>query len=237
MKRVKRLQLDVVLQWFAVVTFGVPLLLYAYKGTFIRTNGDDYCYGAIVKEYGFLKAQSVSYNEISFYNGNRYSLNFLMGIATELPPQILGIFPVLSMSAWGLSIIFVLYQLKRIFRIRSGLPEIFVLSEALLFFTLYRTPNLTQVLFWLAGLAPYLVPLIFNTFLLGILLYLAQRDDISWGWFPLVFLLSFIGAGFSETTAVMEFLWLCLFLICSLRYKRTNRRFLCWLSRHYWEMA
>jgi len=208
------------------ITFGVALALFAIKGTLIRFNGDDYCYAAVIRQYGFLKTQVVSYEEISFYNGNRYSLNFVMGIMSLFPPRAVGLLPGISIALWLSSIFFVIRQVSKILDLEIRLLGVLVLSETLLFLALYRAPNLTEILFWATGLATYLAPLIFNTFLLGVLLYASQQRQLHWSWYVLVALLSFIGGGFSETSAVVQFLWLFTFFCASLVYKRTDRKFL-----------
>jgi len=69
-----------------VIVFALPLLAYAYMGSFMRYSGDDYCYAWILGQNGFWKAQVVSYFQVSTYNGNRYALTFFSGLADLYGP-------------------------------------------------------------------------------------------------------------------------------------------------------
>lgn len=41
------------------VAFAIPLLGFVYNGSFMRYNGDDYCYAASLGQYGFLKRSGI----------------------------------------------------------------------------------------------------------------------------------------------------------------------------------
>jgi hypothetical protein len=68
---------------FGVVTFSLGILAAAYMGSFMRLSRDDYCYGAVVREYGFLQAQVHSYIDHPPYHGDRYSSTFLSGLVIQ----------------------------------------------------------------------------------------------------------------------------------------------------------
>lgn len=70
-----------------VLAFSIPLIAYGVNGAFMRYSGDDYCYAAVLSEYGFWEAQRRSYFEVTTYHGNRYSLTLFSHLADLFGPK------------------------------------------------------------------------------------------------------------------------------------------------------
>jgi hypothetical protein len=78
------------------LAFAIPLAAYTYMGSFIRIIGDDYCYAARLRQFGFWMTQWQSYVSIVGYNGNRYSLNLFSSLVGLFGPQANAVLPGLA---------------------------------------------------------------------------------------------------------------------------------------------
>jgi hypothetical protein len=200
----------------AVIALVLPLIGYAYTGTFMRYSGDDFCYAAELFQRGFWRAQWDSYISVTNYSGNRYSLTLLSGLSGLLGPRSAGALPALAIVLWLGAVVFALRSHPRL-RERSGLGLGLVLTSALLvFYTLYLAPELDQVLYWRSGMLPYLAPLIANTFLVGMVvrqMWPGRRSLLGLIGIAAVTLLA---GGFSETGAALQVGYLGIGLIAYL---------------------
>jgi hypothetical protein len=181
----------------------VPLILMAITGFSSRFLQDDYCYVTRLGGGSFLSNQIQSYLHETTFAGNRYSLSLGMGLAGFLGTWSARILPGLMIILWlgGVYAAFRKLNLP-IYRWLTALVAI-----VLLIMTLSTAPNLTQVLYWRPGMFPYLGPLVAGSWLLVVML---GRSTV-WKWLG-IFLLSWLGAGFSETGAAFQMVWLTGFL-------------------------
>ncbi len=182
---------------------------YAIQGIYSRYLQDDYCYGAEVKSQGFFYAQVDSYFNPMPYNSNRYSLTLFSGISESLGgPYSVPFLPVLAMISWAGAIYFVLFQWQKTRQKPIPTFLLILVSLVLLFFTLYLSRALYQVLLWRSAMLPYLVPAVINTYLAGRTIQLSRREKSSKKYWIELFLVGFLSAGFSETAAIWQFtLW------------------------------
>jgi hypothetical protein len=192
------------------LSFLFGLSAYIVNGSFMRYFGDDYCYGGLLRTFGFWKAQSHSYLNSPPYHGNRYSLTLLSGIFGLLPPVLNGILP-------GLAIVLMLYGIYRlltsageILSFRVQRLEKLLASAVIVFFTLHNAPDLSQSLYWRSGMLPYLAPLIVNVWLFGFILNQLRQEQPSRRIIIFFVLLAFFSAGFSETAAALQLSFLIL---------------------------
>jgi len=196
-----------------VVTLAVPLIAYAYMGSFMRYSGDDYCYAWILGQNGFWKAQVVSYLQVSMFNGNRYSLTFFSGLGDLFGPKSNGLVPGLVVILWILGLALVLRQLTRLVNISTGWLQIFIGAEFLSLWTLVQAPDLYQILYWRTGMLTYLAPLIANAFLLAAILWQWKAHRPNWPVIALVFILAIMAGGFSETGFALQMTYLVMLSI------------------------
>jgi hypothetical protein len=199
----------------------IPLIFHAYAGSFMRLNGDDYCYGATQAKYGFWGAQRYAYEQIGqLYNGNRYSLNLSLAIMGLFPPKLYAVTPGAAILLWLLSILFFLYQLKLFFGLRLHNFEMLFCGLSLIFFTLYFTRDVTQILYWYTGMSTYFMPLVIIILLFGLIFRAARSHKVIF-FLPLIFFVAFLAGGFSETTALLQ---LCCLGILALLAGFSHRR-------------
>ncbi len=209
----------------AVIALVLPLIGYAYTGTFMRYSGDDFCYAAELSQRGFWRAQWESYMSVTNYSGNRYALTLLSGLSGLLGPRSAGALPALAIALWLGAVVFALRSHPRL-EDRRGLGLGLALTSALLvFYTLYLTPELDQVLYWRSGMLPYLAPLITNTFLVGMVV--RQMRPVRRSPLGLIGIaaVALLAGGFSETGVAFQVGYLGLGLIAYLvsRLRRTGQ--------------
>ncbi len=188
-----------------VLAFSIPLIAYGVNGAFMRYSGDDYCYAAVLSEYGFWEAQWRSYFEVTTYHGNRYSLTLFSHLADLFGPKANGWLPGLALILWVGSLYFVFRKAAQLLNRPIKAIEAMLLAEAVVFLVLHRTPDIAQSLYWRSGMLPYFMPLVFNTILLGAFLSIcgqSERPLLLYG--GILFSLAVLGGGFSETGVAFQ---------------------------------
>lgn len=192
------------------VAFAMPLIAHAYNGTFMRINGDEYCYLAVQSQHGFWGTQWYSYQSVSgMYNGNRYSLNFALALLGQFGPRLPSITPALALSLWFTAWFFALWQAAKFWGWKFRWFEVSLITEVIIFFTLYIVSDVTQILYWYGGMAQYMSPLILNGFILGIIFLAARKSSKILS--ICLMILGFLSGGFSETPGVVQVAYLALF--------------------------
>lgn len=184
----------------ACLAFGSAVMAFAITGAQTRYWADDYCYTAVLRTDGFWRAQ------VSFYQhtSDRYSVIPLVGISEMFGPQAIRVWPAVAVLLAGASGVWALGLILTAAGTKFSLVERLFVVLIVLFFTLWQAPNLFQSLYWRSGMLTYFMPLIFLTFMAGLLVWLACREQLrGWG-VPLIVLLAFMTGGFSETTAALQ---------------------------------
>jgi hypothetical protein len=184
------------------LAFAIPLAAYTYMGSFMRIIGDDYCYAAILRQFGFWMTQWQSYVAIGGYNGNRYSLNLFSALVGLFGPKANAALPGLALFAWLVGLAWAWRNGTRLAGLRTVPLSWLLAAEALVFFTLSQAPDLDQVLYWRTGMLTYLAPVITGSILLGFILWQADCPRAKMTLLGATFLLALISAGFSEVGAV-----------------------------------
>jgi hypothetical protein len=167
----------------------VPLLAYAWVGSFSRYTADDYCWAAILGTQGFWQAQVHWYTVYS----PRYAFTFLVNLAELAGPPIVPFLPPLALAGWLAALT---WSLSAVLRLRTA----FVLGALVAFATLQTTPDRAQSLYWQTGLLTYLLPLILATVFLG---WAARPGGGAWR-HAVSFLLTFVAGGLSETYLIPQ---------------------------------
>jgi Family of unknown function (DUF6056) len=167
----------------------LPLVAYAWVGSFSRYTADDYCWAAILGAQGFWQAQVHWYTVYS----PRYAFTFLVNLTELVGPPIVPFLPPLALAGWLAALT---WSLSAVFRLRTA----FVLGALVAFATLQTTPDRAQSLYWQTGLLTYLLPLILASVFLG----LAARSGGGAWRLGLSFLLTFVAGGLSETYLIPQ---------------------------------
>ncbi len=182
----------------------VPFVGYVWTGWYSRYLQDDYCYAAFLRGDNFFATQWHSYFNIGAYSANRYSLTIMMGISEAMGRFTVAFLPGLAVVLWVLGFMALLRQMNLRGWLRLETLECFALSLAIVDLAIYQAPNRVQILYWRAGMLPYLAPLITQNFLgAGIIQASRMRKPTIVGLMGLL-LLAFLAAGFSETGAAFQ---------------------------------
>src|SRR5207253_10529101 len=174
----------------------LPLLVYAWVGSFSRYTADDYCWAGVLRTEGFINAQVAWYTAYS----PRYAFTFLVNLVELAGPAIVPALPALAIVVWVAVLTWSLRQLDvRLAKQQRTVPA-FVLAELVALASLQTAPDLPQSLYWQTGMLTYLLPLVLATFLIGWI----RRGSTRW-WALLVSgLITFVGGGLSETYLVPQ---------------------------------
>jgi hypothetical protein len=184
------------------LAFAIPMAAYTYMGSFMRIIGDDYCYAAVLRQFGFWMTQWQSFVAISGYNGNRYSLNLFSALVGLFGPKANAVLPGLALLAWLAGLVWTWRNGTRLANLCTLPLSRLLVAEVLVFFTLLQAPDLDQALYWRTGMLTYLAPVIIGSILLGLILWQANHPRVQVTLLGATFLLALISAGFSEVGAV-----------------------------------
>jgi hypothetical protein len=193
-----------------IAMFLALISILAIKGTFSRYSQDDYCYGYRFRDSNFWKAQITSYFQPAEYNSNRYSLTMFNGLAEIIGgPKVVPFIPVLIMVSW---VCILVYSVSFFIKNRGNILIFITAALAIVFFTFILSPNIYQVLFWLAATNTYTTPTIISTLILARILHFTFTGKFTIFNMAEVVVLNILAGGFSETsTAWLLVLWCCTF--------------------------
>ncbi len=206
----------------ACLSFLVPLAGYLVNALTFRFNGDDYCYLALIKINGFWKTQLISYFQNTPYSGDRYSATFLTGLFSFLSPGLYGIATVLCIAVWIGGFVWINRSLSRLGWLKLDWLESVLTGLLVVVFTIYTAPNITQALFWRAGMVAYTLPLVGLCLNAGYILEGYSRQKQNFILWIVPFFLAFLTGGFSETGAALQTVVIGLVFIASV-----------WVNYHY----
>ncbi|MGB8980834.1 MAG: DUF6056 family protein [Anaerolineales bacterium] len=191
----------------------LPLIVYAYLGTFSRYRGDDYCETLRLMTSGnFLQASVTRY----FQRSGRYSTLFFVQLS-----EWFGDFGMVYLAAavlliWLIGLTWLMAELGKVSGLRWKIGLSCGLAALAIFLSLYRAPNPYQILFWRSGMVSYLAPLALLTYVAAFILHQVQvplsRSRKLWSCL-LIFMGVFIAGGTSETIAALQIIILLLTLL------------------------
>jgi hypothetical protein len=198
-----RLHLMDVLLVIGIVTFGVAIIFYAYLGFFSRYYADDYCMTAGLLTSGFWQSQVSLYNSWS----PAFSGTFLQYLSEYFGRSSIQVWPALLIVLWVLALTWAVIQAVRVTSLKVPASLALLLAEVVIFFTILTSPQQYQTIYWRIGLVGYTLPLVFLTFLLGLILSRFKKSDkghAPWGSMVLCAALAFFNGGFSITYVTLQ---------------------------------
>ena len=188
----------------------MPLVAYAFVGSYSRYTADDFCWAGVLRTEGFFNAQAYWYVGFS----PRYAFTFFVSLA-ELPgPATVPLSP-------AAAIIVALCVATWTFR-QFGFAGLyaFLMAEVTTLAVLHTAPDLPQSLYWQTGMLTYFLPLVLATFLIG---WIRQGRE-SWWAYAISGLVTFIAGGLSETYLIPQNVAITLSLLQYLTLARRNPR-------------
>jgi hypothetical protein len=187
----------------------VPIYMQAYMGTFSRYIADDYCTAGKLELYGYWGAITQRYMS---WDG-RFTFTFLIYLFHQFGVKFASILPTISITLFLIVSFYFFCQFLKLFGLQSKKHFALFLSGLLLFVLQYTIPQLAEDFYWLTGITTYQFSIIFELLLLAI--YIQTMTSIkelskfskiarSIG----LFILAFIGSGFSEVSTAIN---VCIF--------------------------
>lgn len=145
-------------------SFVVPLLGYAYLGTFSRYMADDFAALRTVRAHGFFGAQINWYLKWT----GRFSYSFLFSLAGVVGPETPRFMPALLLTLWFLGNVWAIYQIH----LGTGddsRTHVLLFASFIIYATLETAPNLSQSLFWQSAALTHFAPLVLFSVFLGVI--------------------------------------------------------------------
>ena len=185
----------------AAIFILIPLIFYAYLGTFSRLQADDYCYAWNATSRSLIDSQATWYRTDS----SRYAATFMITLAQLAGERSILILPALVIALWLLGACLLFNRIQTLFHLELPIGAAILLGEIWIFFTLLLAPNRYQVLYWRAGLFIYLFPLVVLSWLGYLILNFtaAQKNNRLPLYSGLLLILFYFNGGFSETIAAV----------------------------------
>ncbi|MQC26465.1 MAG: hypothetical protein DWG76_03330 [Chloroflexi bacterium] len=213
-------RLEKTILWTLLVLLLAGLLWFSYLGIFNRYWGDDWCINADFTELGLVENLSGYVDNIT-YTPSRYSANLFAGLM--LPIGIPGLqamtLIVIALLTGGLYRL--LGHLAHFADLRLSAPARLTLAVLVSYFSIYLAPHRYQTFYWRTGLLTYTCALLSCIWLLVLLADHGRRAaNPPWSR-PLIGLIAFFGAGFSEAGNVLMVTTL-LFLVVLCFWARTR---------------
>ena len=206
------------------ICFTLPLIAYAFMGTFSRMTADDYCSAFRYRDFG-----TIGYvvNNYMTWSG-RYSAALLDALAASFGPEIIPFSTIIVLLAWFIVSILAFIQIPFSRDLKKRLGIATILSSTIMFTTLSVTPNIDQSLYWMQGMHALIPSFICSTAFLGAVMYTFQNEQKN-KWRTYVeyifcFLLPFISSGFSEVYASFQVVAIFVVLCLVILLEQGNRR-------------
>jgi hypothetical protein len=203
MKSIKFIQVTLLLVLGAALAVG--LSAYAWAGSFARLWADDFCYSAVVQDYGVLAGTGYWYQ----VGGNRFSALWGVALSDLFGAEVSAWLPGVMVILWVSAGWFTLANLaKRLGWSTKWTGWTIIAALALVYFNFLMAPHLLQSLFWRMGMLHYTLPLVIFVFSLGSLVRAWPRQNESkqrlWPTAVTSAGLAFVAAGLSETYAAFQ---------------------------------
>lgn len=206
------------LLWVLLALLLLGLAYFSYLGIYNRSYADDWCYNADFKELG-LSQTLTGYSSNTTYAASRFSLTLFAGLFYPfgIPAlQILTLLVIVFLS-WGLCRLVRL--LAKFVQLNSSATHLLAFASLVAFFAIYIAPLRYQSFYWLTGTLPYTFPLITAIWVAVLLGENAISKGRSPYLLPLLGMLAFFGAGFSESGAAFLVAALTLLIAAAFRYR------------------
>ncbi len=207
------------LLWGLLIVLALGLAWFAFLGIYNRSYADDWCYNADFKELG-LSQTLAGYSSTTTYSASRFSLTLFAGLFYPLGIPGLQILTSLIVLALSFGLYRALRLLAQTINLEVLQPILLIAAGLVTFFAIYIAPLRYQSFYWLIGILPYTVPLIFGLWIAVLIGEQSQRDNRPASLLPLLGALAFFGAGFTESGAAFLLTILIFLLALTIFYSR-----------------
>lgn len=199
-----------------MVALLVAVGIYTYLGTFSRHLADDYCEAVRVTNMSPLDAVFERYSVGAWRAANRYSNLLFVGISESLSENNIPFSTVSMIIMWYFGLTWTVYELRKFLKIDWLIHFDLFWGLFFGFFSFLQAPNLFQTVYWRSSMMTHFAPLVFGLFLTAFLLKSARTpaaQPVPLWVGVVIFLSSFVIAGFSEPPTATALVALLLSLL------------------------
>ncbi len=207
--------------WLLNILLAVYFITCAYLGWFTRYASDDFCWGCLIRQYGFWRAQYYWFNQWM----GRFAFLFTINLIETIGEGMVRVVPGLCIVAWTAALFWAIRQFGFALGGTFSSVETLLLAQIILFATLQGSPVLCGGLYWQTGTVTYGVPLILLTLFAGMIAQRLKRNSdgnklegrgARVKFLTLAGVFSFWIAGYSETNALLQaaLLFIALTICC-----------------------
>ena len=197
----------------------LPVLLYAYVGTFSRYMTDDFCIINATAHVDPLSETLLEYNRW----GGRLAQPFALTAVFKLGPAFTAISPALLIALLLIASAWALVEFARWLKLERPLLLGSLFALLLIYVTLAGTPQLGQSLYWLSAAYAYTAPLPLIAVLLA-LTFRAARTGQTRLWIGiLAALIALVVGSFAEPVVTIELMALLLLFAAFWAFSRQSR--------------
>lgn len=206
-----------------IAILGFSFFSFSYIGFHTFMMADDYCWFAVLKRYDLFTSLINAYTKVAAFGGNRFSAMLIAGLSSHIGSKVIPIFPLLTFTGLLFALTFSMRQILDYFRITPRKVYVFAAAIFFLFIFLYTSPAPFQNRYWFAGILTYTFPFILFFLLIGLIFLYINNGKSDWKLSLLIFLVSILTMGFSETCAAAYFVFM-IFMFCLLAFDHQRRR-------------
>ena len=155
------ISVSLVVEWIVTALLLAVLAAYLVLGMFNRYVADDYSQVLAIRQNGFWVEQIAHYQQWS----GRFTSEAAITAAASLTETFIRVLPALLITAWMVALMLAMGQLlpgmRRMIRL--------LLALGIVYTTIHVTPSTFLSIYWMTGSLTYVLPLIFATALVAIL--------------------------------------------------------------------
>ena len=193
-----------------LVSFVLPLTVFAYLGFYTRYFADDFCTANVAFQYGLFGSVGHWYTTWA----GQFTNFLVKGLIAYVGPTSAPLLPISILILWLAITIWALYQFGRLLSIKHAAFLSFLLGAMIVYAVFDGTPSIIQSLYWIGASIPYTIPMTYVIFYLGFLAYWARKKSPIPLWaYLFTAVTAFLVGGSSELTAIFHIAILGLVLL------------------------
>lgn len=202
-----------ILFFLILAILGFAFFSFSFVGFNTFMMADDYCWFAVLKRHDFFTSLFNAYTKIAAFGGNRFSAMLIAGLSSRIGSKVIPIFPFFTFLGLLFGFTFSIKQILDNLKITPRRVDIYAAALFILFIFLYTSPAPFQNRYWFAGILTYTFPFILFSFLIGLIFLYINKGIHNWKLSILIFLISILTMGFSETCAAAFLVFLTVMFI------------------------
>ena len=206
------------LLWLGCALFALPLLAHGYAGTASRYFGDDFCAGAVFRDYGTIGGQKWFYLNW----GAVPTTLFLMALTDPAGAGLTRVLPAIAIVLWVAAGAWTVRQVTERIGNRLNAGASLLMAEIVVYATVSDSPNVIQSLYLRVPMFEYVGPLMALTLYAGLLARTSARMATT-RWLIASGMMTFVAGSFGPVYVALQTMAVALALVVNRLLDRSNR--------------